>query len=294
MTQTKTVLITGASTGMGYYTAKTLALQGNEVIAAVRNISENRNKIDSLNENCKKVNPQSSITFMGIDLADIESVFHSVERIQKHFEKIDTLICNAGVMNPPWTLTDDKFELQFQTNFLSHFQLTLLLHKQLLLSSDPRVINICSASAENGKIDNVNELERISHIDQKSYNARNSYRESKLAQLISVFAFNLHPDWQKVKFSAVHPGIVNSPLLYRNHGVWFEVLSLPVVWAGYATGKLKSISKGAQTAIWLATKETAEIGYWHDKKRRNPNPIAENESYGKAIIDHYKKVLGIF
>lgn len=293
MPKSKTILITGAGSGMGYHTAKTLAMQGHTVLAAVRNTTRHRHNIDELNDSCRQINPAGSVNFVATDLADLQMVSLSVERILAKFPVIDTLICNAGIMNVPWLHTTDGYELQFQTNFLSHFYLTFLLKKSLQLSEDPRVINICSASAEKGEINHAAALEEMSRIDKKKYNGMQSYRESKLAQLAAVYGFMQLPEWEGISFSAVHPGIVNTPLFYRNYGSWYESVMKPFVWAGFIFGVFKTPEKGAQTSIWLAETESAKTGYWENKRTRMPNPITENINYCNEVIEHYKNELGI-
>lgn len=289
----KTILITGASSGMGYYSAQQLGLQGFNVIAGVRNTSENRQKIDWLNEKVKSANRKNSVSFLGLELSDLDSVKDTAERVQKQYPSIDVLMCNAGVMNPPYTFTDDNYELQFQINFLSQLYFTLLIKKSILAADQPRIINICSLSAEKGSINNLDDLYKISKVNKKNYKAITCYRESKLAQMVSTYALSKQPDWDKIHFSLVHPGIVNTPLFYKHHNAWLERLASPFVWLGYATGKLKTVAKGADTALWLATKETPEQGYWYNRKNRQPNPIVNNFSYAQQLLETYANLLGV-
>jgi NAD(P)-dependent dehydrogenase (short-subunit alcohol dehydrogenase family) len=293
MPKSKTIFITGAGSGMGFHTAKALALRGHTVLAAVRNTTGHRHNIDELNDSCKQMNPAGSVHFVATDLSDLQMVALTVERILPKFPIIDTLICNAGIMNVPWNITSDGYELQFQTNFLAHFYLTYLLQNSLTSSDDPRVINICSASAEKGNICDISKLKKIGRIDKKNYDGMQSYRESKLAQLATVYGFMQVPEWKGISFSIVHPGVVNTPLFYRNYGSWYEAIMKPVVWAGYASGKFKTPAKGAKTAIWLAEAETAKTGYWENNRPRIPNPIVENQDYCREIIEHYKHDLRI-
>lgn len=144
----------------------------------------------------------------------------------------------------------DGYEQQFQTNFLSHFYLTQLLIDTILKSENPKIINLCSASAEKGVLNSIDELEKISTVSEQEYDAMQSYREAKLAQQISVMHFARMPEYKKIKFSAIHPGIVNTNLFYRNSGMLYKIAMLPFVYLGYAFGFFKTPKQGAKTSIF--------------------------------------------
>lgn len=281
----KTILITGANSGIGYETAKYLALKGNVIIAASRQNDETLHKINSLNELCLSKKTKGEIFFYHLDLMSLKSVKEFAEKVKTDFPIIDILICNAGIMNSPYKLSADGFESQFQTNFLSHYYLTKLLFDNINKSDNPKVINVCSASAEKGLIDSVNKLEKISKISKDEYDAMTSYRESKLAQQASVMELSRLNEFRKIKFSLIHPGIVNTNLFYRNSGKFYKIAMLPFVYLGYALGFFKTPQKGAETTLFLAENDNYESGYyWHKKKKIDPNPISKNRNYCIELI----------
>ncbi len=282
----ETIIITGANSGIGYETAKHLALDGKRIIAVSRQKASTTEIIDELNALCIEKKSEGEVLFYPIDLMDLDSVNECATSIAKDFEKIDTLICNAGIMNGPYRMTKDGYESHFQTNYLGHFYFTLLLKKQLTQSTNPKVINVCSASAEKGKIDTVSGLEKISHISESEYNAMTSYRESKLAQEVSVIQMSRMPDFENIKLSLVHPGIVNTNLYYRNSSKTYKLIMKPFVYLGYAIGFFKTPKKGAQTSIYLAENNDYPSGkYWAKKKQIEPNPITQNSEYAKKMYD---------
>lgn len=290
----KTIVITGANSGIGFETAKHLALQGNRIIAASRQKEETLKQSADLDKLAKATHSSASVEFMHLDLNDLDSVRQFADVLKSKYEIIDTLICNAGIMNSPYKLTIDGYEQQFQTNFLSHFYLTHLLMDRILLSSDPRIIHVGSASSEKGLIHSLESLERICKVAEEEYVAITSYRESKLAQQICLFEFARKPEYSKIKFSLVHPGIVNTNLFYRNSGVWYKIIMLPFVYLGYLTGFFKTPKQGAQTSIFLATINDYPNGtYWHGRKKLQPNPISGDLEYAKALFEWSVRKLNI-
>ena len=120
----KTVVITGANSGIGFYTALALADVGAHVILAGRS----EEKIEKAIEQIKNESVSGTIEPGIVDLARLASVRSFAESFKENHSQLDILINNAGVMMPPESKTEDGFELQFGVNFLSHFALTGMLY----------------------------------------------------------------------------------------------------------------------------------------------------------------------
>ena len=280
----KTIIVTGANSGIGYETAQALALNGNTIIAASRDREETREKIEGLNRICDEAVSRGKVVFYDVDLANLKSVREFIAEVTTDYPVIDTLICNAGVMNAPYRLTVDGFETQFQVNFLSHFMISHGVIENLQKSENPKLINVCSASAEKGQIDSLEELRRISTISEDEYDAMTSYRESKLAQQVSVTEFARQGRYQKIKFSLVHPGIVNTNLFYRNSSNLYKLVMLPFVYLGYLFGFFQTPKQGAATTLFLSETDDYESGsYWSKQKELTPNPITKNLEYSREL-----------
>jgi NAD(P)-dependent dehydrogenase (short-subunit alcohol dehydrogenase family) len=197
-------------------------------------------------------------------------------------------------MNAPYQLTGDGFESHFQVNFLSQYLLTRLLMDTLLQSPQPKVIHICSASAEKGRIHDTDILERAAKVQAPDYDAMTAYRESKLAQQAAIMALSRMDMFRAVCWSLVHPGVVNTNLFYRNQGAWYKWVMKPFVWAGYAVGFFKTPKQGADTAIYLAESgDYPSGGYWHNRKPLDPNPISLDAAYGQALLAWTNKIIAV-
>lgn len=138
----KHALITGANTGIGFETARSLARHGCHVILACRNVSEGLKAVEKIRE--EKMSAGQNCNVLPLDLASLQSVKMFANLIMENYKKLDMLILNAGVFGIPYTLTVDGYEAMFQVNHLAHFYLTLLLED--LLIANTRIVILSSES----------------------------------------------------------------------------------------------------------------------------------------------------
>ena len=194
----KTILVTGANSGIGLEAVKLFAANGAQVIMACRNAS----KAQAAAEQVMAETAGASLEIMALDLADLASVKEFAQEVSGRFDKVDVLLNNAGLMAPPLQRTKDGFEIQFGTNHLGHFALTGQLLPVLETAPAPRIVQISSVVHRGGKImwDNLNA--------EKSYWRWPFYAQSKLANLI--FARELHrrllAAGSPIRAFAAHPG----------------------------------------------------------------------------------------
>ena len=142
-------------------------------------------------------------------------------------------------MTPPYSKTENGLETGIPGELLGHFYLFALLKNLLLNSKTKKVISISSLSSEKGANDKVVDFTRDIHCNESTYDAMKCYRESKLAQVL--FTAELHNRFasEGLKSYAVHPGVVNTNLFYRQYNAFIKALIQPVAWLGYATGFLR-------------------------------------------------------
>ena len=170
----KTVIVTGANSGIGYEAARALALKGAIVIMACRDLEKGEAAVGEI----LKEHPRANLNLRQLDLADLSSVQQFAENILAEYDRLDILINNGGVMATPYRKTVDGFELQFGTNHLGHFMLTGLLFDLLHDTPDSRVVTVTSYAHLFGRI-NFRDLN-----SERFYQKWLAYGQSKLANVL--------------------------------------------------------------------------------------------------------------
>lgn len=240
----KTVLITGANSGLGLESARMLAGRGAHVVMACRNTE----KGDAARRAINKEHPQASLEVMTLDLSDLESVRQFSNAFQQCHKVLDVLLNNAGVMAPPLQHTRDGFEMQFGTNHLGHFALTGLLYPELEAAREARIVVVSSLAHRIGNIyfDNLD--------GARSYARWKFYGQSKLANLMFALELNRRLRQQNASMAAiaVHPGYSATNLQRGIPGhTLFNALTA------------QSQEKGAYPSVFAATSELAESGSYY-------------------------------
>ena len=194
----RTVVVTGANSGIGFEAARSFAAAGAQVVLACRDPRRASQAAASLREAL----PQASVEAAPLDLANLASVRELAKSLADRHPRIDVLANNAGVMAIPRRTTADGFEMQLGTNHLGHFALTGLLLERLLATPGSRVVNVSSTA---------HRLGRMAFDDlhgERRYTRWGAYGQSKLANLLFTFelARRLAAAGHATKSVACHPG----------------------------------------------------------------------------------------
>lgn len=167
-------LITGANTGIGFETARSLAKHDCTVILACRNLVSAEKAIEKIKT--ERAAAEQRCEAVHLDLCSLKSVLEAAKYVRSKYTKLDILILNAGVFGLPYSRTEDGFETTFQINHLSQFYLTLLLKP--LLKSGSRVI-VVSSESHRYSIYNCNYLHfNVSSSDLQTSQAKLYHRQS--------------------------------------------------------------------------------------------------------------------
>ncbi|GLR15617.1 oxidoreductase [Portibacter lacus] len=272
----KIAIVTGANIGLGYETAKALAMKGAKVIMACRN----RDKADSAMKAILNEWPDADLEFISLDLSSKKSIKSFADSYKAKYSNLDLLINNAGIMIPPYRETEDGFESQWGVNYLGHFYLTGMLMETIENSDHGRVVTLSSLAHINGKInfDNPNMKD--------SYKPMVSYRQSKLACLIFAFELQrrLEAKDSKVISVGVHPGVALTNL-FAAGPKWMRLI------APLFKGMFNTVEGGAKPSIMGAIDPTMKGGeYLGPTGKRGmkgePGIVESNEiSKDKAVGD---------
>jgi NAD(P)-dependent dehydrogenase (short-subunit alcohol dehydrogenase family) len=200
----RTVVVTGANSGIGLEAAKILAAHGARVVLAGRDRARTATAAEQVTG--AAAGPQAETA--ELDLASLESVRAAAADISARFPRLDLLINNAGIMFTPYGLTKDGFELQFGTNHLGHFALTGLLLPALLEVPGSRVVTVSSWGHRAGRM-NFDDLMHARH-----YSRYTAYGQSKLANLMFTYELQRRLGAARAQTiaTAAHPGTARTQL----------------------------------------------------------------------------------
>ena len=181
----RTVIVTGATSGLGRVVATQLGAKGARVVLAVRNVAAGEEVAATIG---------GSAEVRSLDLADLSSVRHFAQEWEG---EIDVLINNAGIMMVPKRLTTDGYESQFATNHLGHFALTNL----LLPHITDRVVTVASSAHRWGGFD-LDDL----NWERRDYRPERAYGQSKISNLLFTLELQRRLEGTGLRAYAAHPG----------------------------------------------------------------------------------------
>ncbi len=195
----RTAIVTGANTGIGFETARMLAVRGAEVVLACRNVE----KAEAARARLLAEKPAGGVSVASLDLSDLESVAAFAAAFTARHGRLDLLVNNAAVMVPPLSRTRQGFELQIGTNHVGPFALAAHLLPHLRRTAGARLVVVASSAQNVGRID----FEDL-NWERRPYRAVAAYAQSKLANM--MFALELQrrlaAAGSALRVTAAHPG----------------------------------------------------------------------------------------
>ncbi len=239
--QKKVVLVTGASSGIGYYTALALAKEKAVVILLCRN---SRQSIIAQEKLVKQSN-NPDIHLFTADLSHQCEIREVATKIIVRFSKIDVLINNAACVTSEFQLTKDGVEMQWAVNHLAPFLLTHLLLPALKNSEQGRIINITSRAHRfaQGRFPEV--------FTPENYSGNSTYNQTKLANILFTYCLAQKLANTSVTVNCAYPGLVNTDIALKHNSLFRQ-------WFWRAIRVLGvSPKKGAETILYLATSALA-------------------------------------
>lgn len=318
--QRSTVIITGASSGVGLYTAKALA-DTNQwyIVMACRNVEKSEKVAQEVGI------PSDRYTIIPIDLANFDSVREFVSNFRATGRSLDALVCNAAVYLPITKepqRNPDGYELTVATNHLGHFLLCNLMLEDLKQSSspDPRLVILGTVTANRkelgGKIPipappdlgDIKGFEEgfkapIAMINGKKFKPGKAYKDSKLCNVLTMK--ELHRRYHEatgITFSSLYPGCVAESPLFRNHYPLFQKI-FPWFQKKVTGGYISEAEAGKRVAAVVKDPEYKQSGaYWSWGNRQKKegksfvqemSPEATDEAKAQQLWELSAKLVGL-
>ena len=251
----KTMLVTGASDGIGFETARALLELGHTVLVHGRHAERAREAVDRLKAAGSRARPVWG------DFAVLREVVELAQQVCETSSCLDVLINNAGLYAPQRRLTTDGFELTMAVNYFAPFLLTQHLLPLLESTSGARIVNVSSMTHDGADFD-LDDLDLA-----RDWSAYGAYATSKLANVL--FTRALATRLRTTTANALHPGVIGTKLLksaFRMQGA--------------------AVAEGARTSVYLATApEVAQISgaYFDNCRERKLGPVARDETLATGL-----------
>ncbi|MDA8798499.1 SDR family oxidoreductase [Gammaproteobacteria bacterium] len=266
----KTIVISGATNGIGKAAAIELSKENPKLLFTYRN----QNLADELLTEIKDISPNTQIHSVYCDFSDQDSIKKCTNEINDLCANIDVLINNAGVVNTSYHETGEGIENTFAVNHLGYFLFTNLLLQKLKGDDETRIVNVSSAAHSFVK---EIQWEDINFKNNFGHGLR-SYGQSKLANLLFTRYLAIKLSTDNISVNAIHPGGVNTSLGSQNKAWYSKPLRLML------RPFFRSPLKGAESIIYLATKQDDGVTgeYFVDSK------IAKSSTYSKNLEEAHK------
>lgn len=277
--QGKTVIITGANSGMGLASTIELARRGAHVVMACRSPERGRKAWEA----AVRESGSDRLELMLCDLGSLDSIAKFAGEVTERYGAIDVLLNNAGVVSLKRELTKDGFESMLGVNHLGHFLLTNLLLDSLKRAEEGRIVNVSSGVYKIGKIHEDPSLAR-------GFNVAKGYAQSKLANILFTKELARRLEGTRVTANCLHPGAVATNIgVDRNTGFGKSLV-------GLLRPFFLTAEQGAETAIYLASSPEVKgvTGQYFYKKQARPlTARGENPDSARRLWEWSEEQVGL-
>jgi NAD(P)-dependent dehydrogenase (short-subunit alcohol dehydrogenase family) len=271
------ILITGGTSGLGFYTAMTLAEDQNNKILL---IGSNKVKGVRAVEEIIKKTKNKKIKYLEGDLSSIKQISMIAKDLIK--EKFDILINNAGALYFSRMESIDKIEKTFALNHLSYFALTNLLLQNKNIKRGGRIINVASGAHKGIDID-FEDLET-----KKNYNGWFVYKKSKLCNILFTRKLSKFTSDKNITVNCLHPGFVKTEFGKNNSGILGLIIKLLMNLFAI------KLEEGAKTIIYLVnSNEVNKVTgkYFYKSQIIEPSSFAQNQKSADRLWNESVKIL---
>ncbi|RNL80879.1 SDR family oxidoreductase [Nocardioides marmorisolisilvae] len=280
MSTQKTIVITGASDGIGLESASQLAAQGHHLVMVGRNPA----KLAAAVERVRTETPTVVVESFVCDFSVLADVRRLANDLLAAYPRIDVLVNNAGTVYDKRTLTADGYEATFAVNHLASFLLTELLLDRIIASGSARIVTTSSVGHYRGTMD----FDDLGF--ERGYQIMRAYSRSKLANVLYTRSLTPRLAGTGVTANCLHPGAVAT-------NIWdgAPAIAKPVL----AIAKrlfMVSPAEGGATLTYLATNAEVEGrsgGYYEKNRIKEPAELAQDDAVAQRLVEVSRKLVGL-
>jgi len=280
MTDQKTIVVTGASDGIGLESASQLAAQGHHVVL----VGRRPDKVTAAVKRIRHESPDVPIESFVCDFSSFAPVRELADQLLASYPRIDVLVSNAGTVFDKRTVTADGNEATFQVNHLAGFLLTELLLDRLVASAPARVVITSSVGSYRGKLD----LDDLGL--ERGYSIMRAYDRSKLANVLYTRELAARLHGTGVTVNCLHPGAVATNIW--SGAPWFAKPVLELAKRVF----MDSPATGGSRLTYLATSpEVAERtgGYYEKNRTKEPAELGQDAALGERLVATSRELVGL-
>ena len=278
--QGKLCVISGATSGVGLASLKSIAAGGADIVLVARDFQKAEDVRDTIVSHA-----EVNIDIVIADFTNLDSVRNAARLILEKQPQIHLLINSAGVFSTRRVITPGGFELSFCVNHLASFLLTRLLLNRIIESAPARIIQVNSQGHRFGGL-NISDI----NWKRRPYNGYRGYGASKTAQLLTIWELAARLNGTRVTVNAMHPGGVKTNL-GNNNGPLYRWFSRYVI-----RHFLKDPEMSGSAVYFLAAApELSSVSgkYFNRTVDEKPAPHALNRELGRAVWELSERLVGL-
>ncbi|MFL6107706.1 MAG: SDR family oxidoreductase [Marmoricola sp.] len=278
--QGKTIIVTGASDGIGLESASQLAAQGHHLVL----VGRNPGKLAAAVKRLEHETPTVEVASFVCDFASLADVRKLAKDLLAAYPRIDVLVNNAGTVYDKRTLTGDGYESTFAVNHLAPFLLTELLLDRIIASGSARIVTTASVGHYRGTMD----FDDLGF--ERGYQIMRAYSRSKLANVLYTRSLTHRLAGTGVTANCLHPGTVATNIWSGAPAVAKPILAV--------AKKLFMVfpAEGGGTLTYLATNAEVEGrsgGYYEKNRLKEPAELAQDDAVGQRLVEVSRDMVGL-